>query len=194
LGLSVFALVGAAAGLAFVAVALPAFADRDISPVALLAAPVAALLVWTVLRALREGQPARAGLLAVILTVPLNLIVLEGVLPRLTAPWVSPRLEALVRATDPTVTDERFGITGYHEPSLMFALGAEIRLLRDGAEAARFLAGGPGRLAAVADRQEGAFLAEAAALRLTPRDHGLVEGFNYSRGRRVAIMLYGVDR
>jgi 4-amino-4-deoxy-L-arabinose transferase-like glycosyltransferase len=190
--LSVFALVGAATGLATAAVALPALADREISPVALLAVPAAALLAWAVLRALRAGQPARAGLLAVILAVPLNWIVLEGVLPRLTAPWISPRLEALVRAADPSIHDERFGITGYHEPSLMFALGAEIRLLRDGAEAARFLAAEPGRLAAVADRQERAFLAEAAALGLRPRDHGLVEGFNYSRGRRVAINVYGV--
>jgi hypothetical protein len=30
-------------------------------------------------------------------------------------------------------------------------------------------------------------------LGLTPRDHGLVAGFNYSRGRRVAIAVYGVD-
>ena len=192
--LSVFALAGAAAGIALAAAVLPMLADRNVSPVALLAIPTSALLVWTVIRALRENQPARAGLLAVMLAVPLNWIVLEGVLPRLTAPWISPRLEALVRAADPTIHDERFGITGYHEPSLMFALGAEIRLLRDGAEAARFLAAQPGRLVAVADRQESAFLAEAAARGITPRDHGLVEGFNYSRGRRVAITLYGVDR
>jgi hypothetical protein len=113
------------------------------------------------------------------------------VLPRLTAPWLSPRIEALVRAADPAITDERFGIAGYHEPSLMFALGAEIRLLGNGADAARFLAEAPGRLAAVSNREERRFREEAAALGLTPRDHGMVEGFNYSRGRRMAIVVYG---
>lgn len=44
--LSMIALVGAAVGLALAAVALPALADRDISPVALLAVPAAGLLVW----------------------------------------------------------------------------------------------------------------------------------------------------
>jgi hypothetical protein len=118
--------------------------------------------------------------------------VLEGVLPRLMAPWISPRLAALVQQAAPGLPDERFGITGYHEPSLQFALGGEIRLLRDGADAARFLAGAPGRFVAVADRQEAGFRAEAAAIGLAPRERGTVAGFNYSRGRRVAIMLYGV--
>jgi len=186
------ALVAAALGLAVAAVALPVIADGRVSAVSLLAVPAAAALVFVVLWALRAGAPARAALGAVLLAIPLQAVVLEGVLPRLTAPWLSPRIAALVHSAAPGLPDERFGITGYHEPSLQFALGGEIRLLRDGAAAAQFLAGGPGRLAAVADRQEAGFRAEAAALGLTPRDHGMVEGFNYSRGRRVAIVLYGV--
>jgi hypothetical protein len=178
-------------GLAVAAVALPVLADRALSPVSLLAPPAAALLAWAVLRALRAGQPARAGLLAVVLVIPLQAVVMEGVLPRLQAPWISPRLAETVRAAEPGLPPASFGIAGYHEPSLLFALGGEIRLLRDGAAAARFLAEEPGRLAAVADRQERSFREEAAALGLVPRDRGMVEGFNYSRGRRVAIVLYG---
>jgi 4-amino-4-deoxy-L-arabinose transferase-like glycosyltransferase len=186
------ALVAAALGLAVAAVALPVIADGRVSAVALLAVPAAGALVFVLLWALRAGAPARAALGAVLLAIPLQAVVLEGVLPRLTAPWLSPRIAGLVHSAAPGLPDERFGITGYHEPSLQFALGGEIRLLRDGAAAAQFLAGGPGRLAAVADRQEAGFRAEAAALGLTPRDHGMVEGFNYSRGRRVVIVLYGV--
>lgn len=189
--LSSIGLIGVALGLAIAAVVLPWLADRELSPVALFALPAAALLIWAVLAALRAGRPARAALLAVLLAVPLQAVVLEGVLPRLTAPWISPRLAALVRQTAPGLAAGQFGIVGYHEPSLMFALGAGIRLLPDGAEGARFLAGAPGRLVAIADRQEAAFRAEAAALGLTPTDRGMVEGFNYSRGRRVAIVLYG---
>jgi 4-amino-4-deoxy-L-arabinose transferase-like glycosyltransferase len=174
--LALFGLAATAVGLAAAAVALPVLADNRVSPVALLALPAAGLLAWVVVRAVRDGQPARAGLLAVVLAIPLQAVILEGVLPRLTAPWLSPRIEALVRAADPAITDERFGIAGYHEPSLMFALGAEIRLLGNGAEAARFLAEAPGRLAAVSNREERRFREEAAAIGLTPRDHGMVEG------------------
>ncbi|WP_372621632.1 ArnT family glycosyltransferase [Falsiroseomonas sp.] len=191
--LSVFGLVAAAAGLAAAAALLPFLADGRISPVATLGVPVAAALVVFVLRALREGAPARAGLLAVALAVPLNWVVLEGVLPRLVSPWISPRLAELVRQTQPGLPDERFGVVGYHEPSLQFAMGGGIRLLTDGPAAAAFLAAAPGRLAAVDDRQEAAFRAAAAERGLVLREHGTVTGFNYSRGRRVAISLYGVD-
>jgi 4-amino-4-deoxy-L-arabinose transferase-like glycosyltransferase len=185
------ALVGTAMGLAIAAFALPWLSERRVLPVAVVGALAAAALVVLVLRALRQGEPARAGLLAVLLAIPLNAVLLEGVLPRLTTPWISPRLAALVQEVRPGLPEDRFGVVGYHEPSLQFAMGGGIRLLRDGAEAARFLAGGEGRLVAVADRQEAAFRAEAARLGLEPRDHGMVAGFNYSRGRFVALQLFG---
>uniref|UniRef100_UPI0022EBA0BC ArnT family glycosyltransferase n=1 Tax=Falsiroseomonas oryzae TaxID=2766473 RepID=UPI0022EBA0BC len=62
--LSLLALFGVAAGLAIAAVALPFLADGRISPVAMLAVPAAAALAVVAWRALRAGQPARAGLLA----------------------------------------------------------------------------------------------------------------------------------
>ncbi len=192
--LSWLALAGPALGLGLAAIALPMLADGRLSWLSLLALPAAVLLILAMGAALRAGQPARAGLLGAALAVPLQAVVLEAVLPRLEAPWISPRLAALVRDVAPALPDERFGIAGYHEPSLQFALGGEIRLLGDGRDAARFLAEGEDRLAAVADRQEAAFRAEAAALGVALRERGTVAGFNYSRGRRVAIVLYGADR
>jgi hypothetical protein len=188
---SVVALCAAAAGLAVAAVALPWYADNRISLLSLLAIPAAGALVFVALRTLSHSGPARAGLMAVILAVPLNWVLLEGVLARMSAPWISPRLAALVQRAQPGIPDERFGVAGYHEPSLLFAVGGDIRLLRNGAEAAGFLADGPGRLVAVADRDEAAFRAAAGQRGLALREHGTVAGFNYSRGRRVAISVFG---
>lgn len=189
---STFGALAVALGLALAAALLPWLADGRISWLALLALPAAALFAWGLLAALRDRAPARAALVAVLLAVPLQSLVMGGVLPRLEAPWISPRLAALVQRTAPGLPDQQFGVAGYHEPSLLFALGGGIRLLRGGAEAARFLAAEPGRLVAVSDREEAGFRAAAAGLGLAPREHGTVAGFNYSRGRRVAIMLYGV--
>jgi 4-amino-4-deoxy-L-arabinose transferase-like glycosyltransferase len=189
--LSAVALVGVAVGIGVVAALLPFLADGTISAIALAALPVAVSL--SVL-ALRAGPPARAGLVAVLLAVPLNAVVLEGVLPRIAAPWISPRLAELVRQVQPGIDGDRFGVAGYHEPSLMFALGSGIHLLGSGEAAARFLAAAPGRIVAVADPQEAAFRTEAAARGLPVREFGVVAGFNYVRGRRVAIGVYGVDR
>ncbi len=190
--LSLFVAISVAVGLAAAAVALPVLADGRVAPLSLLALPAAALFAWGIIAMLRDGAPARAALLAVLLAIPVQGVVLGGVLPRLEAPWISPRLAALVAQTAPGLPGARFGVAGYHEPSLMFALGADIRLLRGGQDAARFLAAAPGRFVAVSDREEAGFWAEAQALGLAPAERGTVAGFNYSRGRRVAIVLYGV--
>jgi hypothetical protein len=181
-------LFGTGIGLAIGAVALPLVADGRLAPAGVLVLPVVGLMLWAVLRAARLGEWARGGLLAALLAVPLYGLVLGGVLPGLTAPWVSPRIAAMVAAEG--VPAERFGIAGYHEPSVVFAAGTATRLLTDGTEAARFLAGGPERLAAVESREFARFEAAAASAGLRPRAVGRVEGFNYVRGRRVAITLF----
>jgi hypothetical protein len=182
------ALFGTAIGLAIGAVALPIAADGRIAPIGLLAPLAAALLLWAVARAARAGEWARAGLSAAILGIPLYAVVLGGVLPNLTAPWVSPRLAAMLRAEG--VPADRFGVAGFHEPSLVFEAGTATRLLTNGTEAARFLVAAPDRVVAVEGREVPRFEAEAAATGLRARAVGRVEGFNYVRGRRVAITLF----
>lgn len=186
-------LLAAAVGLGVAAALLPLLADGRVVTVALLALPLAVALALLVLRLVRAGRPARAALLAIALTVPLHVIALGAVLPRLTAPWISPRLATLVLQAQPGIHDARFAVAGYEAPSLGFALGAGIGRPGTGEDAARFLAAGPGRLVAVADRQDAAFRGQAAARGLGLREHGVVAGFDLARGRWVAISLYGVD-
>ena len=100
-----------------------------------------------------------------ILAVPVYASVLEGVIPRLQAVWLSPRLAAQVAAVAPGLPARNFGVVGHHEPSLQFAMGGDIRLLRDGAAAAAFLAEAPGRIVAVNDRQEAAFRRDGGGTR-----------------------------
>ena len=182
------ALWGTGIGLAVACVALPVIADGRVLPLSLLALPAAALLLWGVTAAVRAGAWPRAALAAPLLSVPLYWVVLEAVLPRVEAPWVSPRVAALARAAG--TPPERLGIAGYHEPSMLFETGAALHLLEDGEAAARFLAAGPGRAVAVEGRHAERFLREAARIGLAPRPVGATTGFQYVRGRRVAITLY----
>jgi 4-amino-4-deoxy-L-arabinose transferase-like glycosyltransferase len=188
--IGIVALVLGAAGLGIASALLPYLADRRIDPVALLGIPAAALFLWVVLGEIRRGRPARAGLAAAVLAIPLYAVALEGVLPRLTAPWVGPRVAALLAERAPGLPPARFGVAGYHEPSQMFATGTGTVLLRNGTAAAAFLAEAPGRFAAVGDRDLAAFLAEAQRLGLTAQEEGSVEGFNYTRGRHIVLRLF----
>ncbi|MCQ4161420.1 glycosyltransferase family 39 protein [Roseomonas sp. GC11] len=189
LGLGLLGLV--ALGLGGAAGVLPWLADGRVDPLALLGLPAAALLLWGIFTALRRGQPGQAALAGAVLAVPLYAVVLGATLPRLEAPWVGPRLAALVAAERPGLAAEQLGVVGYHEPSLLFATGARTALLRDGAAAAEFLAAAPGRAVAVEARNLAAFEAAASARGLAPRVLGEVSGFNYTRGRRVVLRLFG---
>jgi hypothetical protein len=190
--IGIVALVLGAAGLGLASAVLPYLADRRIDPFALLGIPAAALFLWGVLGQLRAGQPARAGLAAAILAIPLYAVAMQAVLPRLFAPWLSPRMATLLAERAPGLPPAQFGIAGYHEPSLMFSTGTGTQLLRNGPAAAAFLAEAPGRFAAIGDRDLAAFQAEAQRLGLNLREEGSVDGYNYTRGRHIVLRLYRI--
>jgi 4-amino-4-deoxy-L-arabinose transferase-like glycosyltransferase len=184
------ALVLGSVGLGLAAAVLPWLADKRIDPVALLGIPAAALFLWVVLTEIRRGAMARAGLSAAILAIPLYLVAMGDVLPRLTAPWIAPRVAALLADRAPGLNPAQFGIAGYHEPSQMFATGTGTVLLSNGPAGAAFLAEAPGRFAAIGDRDIAAFRMEADRRGLALQEEGSVEGFNYTRGRHIVLRLF----
>jgi 4-amino-4-deoxy-L-arabinose transferase-like glycosyltransferase len=187
------ALGGVALGLPIAAMAAAFYAEKRVDIFGLIGLCFGAALILLLWRLARAGQWARAALLGAVLSMPVYAAVLEGVIPRLQSVWVSPRLAAEVRAIAPGLRDRDFGVVGYHEPSLQFALGGGIALLRDGPAAAEFLAEKPGRVVAVSHRQEAAFRAAAAERGITPRDAGSVTGLNYVRGRWLTLLIFKVD-
>jgi hypothetical protein len=188
---AVAALVLGALGVGAAALAAPWFVLRGPWPWgAFLAPPLAALLLWSVLRAARRGDHGRAALLGALLAVLPYAAVLEGVAPRLHPLWIAPRLDAMLAERAPGLPASAFGITGHAEPSVVFAAGTGTNLLRTGGDAARFLAEAPGRVAAVGKRAEADFQREAAAIGITPMEIGTVTGLNYTRGRWITLILY----
>jgi 4-amino-4-deoxy-L-arabinose transferase-like glycosyltransferase len=107
--------------------------------------------------------------------------------PRLDRIWVSPRAAEIIarhaHAGDPPAV-----LAGYTEPSMMFLLGTET-LLKDGAGAAE--AGvQEGGLALIEDRERPAFLAHLAEVQGDAVPVDSLDGFNYSRGKKVHLTLY----
>ncbi len=183
-------LAAVAVGMGVLAVVAPVVLDGCLAWASLLVLPLGLLLAVVVLRASAAGHWARAAGLGVVLAVPLYAAVLEGVLPRIEAMWVAPRLEAALDRVAPGLPPERFGIAGHAEPSTLFAIGGALRLLPSGPAAAGFLAEMPGRVVAVGNRQEAAFQAEATRAGLRLQELATVSGYNYSRGRPITLLLY----
>jgi len=126
------------------------------------------------------------SLLAVGILLPL---LMAGVGPLLTRLWVTEALAGKVARTrrdnDPPPV-----LAGYTEPSLVFALGADVGLT-DGRGAAEWGAN-KGGLALVDDDERPQFLAHLAELQADATALDDVTGFNYSRGRAEHVTLYRV--
>lgn len=157
----------------------------------LAAAAAGAVLALTALILAARNKPLGAlvwGFVAMLVFAP---ALTAAVGPRLDQLWISERLKALAAAAakpgDPPPV-----LAGYQEPSLVFALGADV-VLADGAGAANAGAR-DGGLALIEDSEQGGFLARLAELQADATAAGEVSGFNYSRGRKQHITLYRVTQ
>ena len=89
----------------------------------------------------------------------------------------------------PPAAGTRLVVVGYSEPSLVFLLGTDMRLVspRGAAEA---LAGGGEAL--VSNREDPMFRQALGARGLQVTPVGSVPGFDYSNGQRMVLTLYDV--
>jgi hypothetical protein len=78
---------------------------------------------------------------------------------------------------------------GYHEPSLVFLVGTDLRHT-DGAGAADFLSAGGCRFAFVEKGEERSFVKRAEALGVRYALGPRVDGINTSGGRRISIAIF----
>ena len=165
----------------------------------------AALVAWTVTRpgpapaatghdqALRWPRGPLAGRLAAgLLLMPLlyaALLWLE--LPRLDALWIAPRAEAALRADWPgwNAGGQGLAAVGFAEPSLMFLCGTHLRWL-PAVDAAAAWAQGSLDAVLVAGPDRATFEAGLAREQAFARSVATVDGYNYSRGRKVSLTLY----
>lgn len=188
-----FLVAAVALGISAVALFVPWFVTGHEPLGALLSLPFAVILLVLVVRALGRAEWVRAAVLGVVAAVPLYASVMEFTLPRVAPIWIAPRLEAALNDHAPGWAPERFGITSHAEPSTLFRLGAAVRFLRRGEDAARFLHEGPARTVAVGDRALDDFRREAASLGMGVRNVAQVPGFNYTRGRALTLHLFQKD-
>ncbi len=178
------------AGLALAALAPAAayFASGAIPPLAWAPAAAAGL----VLVAGVAGHIRHDARLMVLGPVPAMILFLgltfAAALPAIPELWPSAGVRALVKAQRPP-GGAPVAAAGFHEPSLVFALGTETLLTQAGG-AARHLAQRPGALALIEARREAKFRAALRRLGLTAVALGTVRGVNVAKGKAVSLTLY----
>ncbi len=142
---------------------------------------------WWILR----GRAGLAAGLACALGIVGHGLILGALAPSLTGLWLSEKVaDGLARANiSPRqgLANGPVAVTGYAEPSLVFALGAatELGTAQNAADAID-----EGRPAVVEQRQEAAFRQALAADGVGALQAGAVSGLNYSSGHREVLRLY----
>ena len=166
--------------------------ERRVSPLPVLAGAVVIALVaatlWFVGRERPERALACAGLAALLVLVSAYAFVL----PNLRTVWLSPRIAAAVAALRPC-PDSVVASGSFAEPSLVFLLGKETRLVTASAAADYLLGHQACGLAVIGSKDAPAFLQRMAAAAVTPRPLTEISGINYSTGKTLDLTLYAAQ-
>jgi len=117
----------------------------------------------------------------------------QWVLPGVEALWLSRSAGRLVQKSAPTARPTTPGPTvaasGYHEPSLVFILGRQTKLIAP-EEIATTMRGDASVLGLIGADKEGRFRAALAGDAVRLKALGTARGFNYSKGNWVTLTLY----
>ena len=110
-------------------------------------------------------------------------------MPGLKKIWISPRVAEVVRAVR-TCPDSVLASSSLSEPSLVFLVGTQTKLVNPAAAADHLLADPRCALALIDTRDLPEFMARMADRSKTPTKVAEIDGVNYSTGRRLALGLY----
>ncbi|MCA1908776.1 MAG: glycosyltransferase family 39 protein [Magnetospirillum sp.] len=173
--------------LAVAVVALPiVFGNGFVLVNAVAATAIVAATVIPAVLAVR-GQMVGAALALALTAAATYPAVFQGTLPILDKMFLSRSAAQVVNTIG---SDGPVAAAGYSEPSLVFLLGTDTRFT-DGAGAADALKANPRALVLVESRQQAAFDARAADIGLKVEVFAILDGFNYSRGKRASLAVLG---
>ena len=187
---ALWSLVTLAVGFALLGLAFKTDASFLARTAAVVVASAAAALIWHVWRTIRLRIDVTAPLLSVVAALFITVPGIALVLPGLSELWLSAEASHLIRQH--RQDNEVIAAIGYAEPSFVFLNGTKTALLSD-AGLDPFLVGQAHALVLVADPEVPAFVHAVAIHGRHQLALGVVEGTNYSNGRRMHMTLYRVE-
>ena len=137
------------------------------------------------------------GLACILMTlIPFYAIVYHHILPGADSLWISRQVRTAV-IDQSTCPDSIVASVGYSEPSLIFLLGTNTRILHDVSTAILHLEADPACHPVLVEASRiGVWEDELATLIphvLPPLVTTTIRGFNYNKGQVVELILYSVD-
>lgn len=137
------------------------------------------------------SRPVAALTMAIIASSTFAWVTFEGILPTLDRLALTPRLAQMLDENEAHPLKDDTGpvaLVGYYEPSAVFTLGTDSKLLNAQA-AAVWISAAKGRAAVVEEREVQAFFA-ALPPSVKPVEIASIEGFNYSNNKDMRLILF----
>ncbi len=191
-GIGVWALISLV--LAAVIVAVPVYFTGRFALLTLWPAGAAIcisfLVVWKALRSQVVAAAFYAVLMATLVLAPTLHVILptaEGLWPSRSVARIVERYSQSSSGSIPVVAASE-----YHEPSLVFLLGTQTKLVSP-AEAASHLHQRPNSLALINDKDEESFFRTISSLNESVHLLESIHAFNYSNGRWLNLRLYSKE-
>jgi 4-amino-4-deoxy-L-arabinose transferase-like glycosyltransferase len=159
----------------------------------LLSATSAVIASLLALKSLWTGRLHRAVCSVVVGSLLTFVPLFHSILPTLDALWLSRGIaDAISHHSDLAGKNPQVVAAGYHEPSLVFLLGTDTKLL-SAEMAACYLREIPQAVAVVSEEVEAEFLQILVNLQMAGRVLDTIHGLNYTKGRRQTIKIYAAS-
>ncbi|MBU6372302.1 MAG: glycosyltransferase family 39 protein [Alphaproteobacteria bacterium] len=189
---AVFAVLWLAVTLLAVALgpALVQHFEKVIDPLLVATATLGLLAAGALLWFAARGEAVRALIAAAVAAVVVWPVTFAAAVPRLDHIWLAPRVAAAVQSVR-ACPNATLATSPYQEPSLVFLYGPDLTKRVTPLQAADVLAADPAcALALIGVEEREAFLARTAALGLAVQPIGAVAGVNYSNGDYLELTIY----
>ncbi len=171
-------------------VAIPWWLTGRFQILSLLPATSAVLASLTAVRWVWAGRLHRAVCSVVLGSLLTFAPLFHSILPSLDALWLSRGIaDTMIHRCGLAGNATTVVAAGYHEPSLVFLLGTDTKLL-SADMAACYLQEHPQTVAVISEEAESGFLSKLTELRGGARILDTIHGFNYTKGRRQTIKIY----
>lgn len=194
-GAIVYGFIGlVAAGLvAYLPIGLSA---APIAPMCFAVAAIVAVASLLIAAVFYRGNAFTGGVAASGLAALYAWTLMTGILPGLSDLAMSPRLSTALELAERHPLKDGLApaaLAGYSEPSAVFLLGTET-ILTTGGDAAHQLMNGTASVAIVEDRQRADFDAVIATRRAEMTELTVIDGLNYSNGKKVSLAIIMRER
>jgi 4-amino-4-deoxy-L-arabinose transferase-like glycosyltransferase len=171
---------------------IPYLFDNRFELLSLLPAAAALLILVLAWRYLLKARMVAAAVAAVALSPLIFGPTLQVILPQVNGLWLSRSVAQAVEGySQVSPAPHLVAAVGYHEPSLVFLLGTQTRLVSV-EQAPLLLRHRQADLALIAEKEDTVFQARLRELGLLLEPVETIRGFNYSKGKWLTLKLYAL--